>query len=167
VIGGNGHRASSGILTHDLPLTKRVLYQLSYRGCWLLPRRYSDDLRVWVSSHRACWRTRVMLHGVMDQGLRLDCRDDQHCNWIVKPPKTQTTVQDTDNHPTHRQPPKTQTPTQAIDNHPRHKQLTTTQDPDDHPKHKEPPHTNPDGDQREGRTMSGVHAKLLVWQRHA
>ena len=32
--------ASSGIWTHDLPLTKRVLYQLSYRGsgtnCYLV-----------------------------------------------------------------------------------------------------------------------------------
>ena len=25
-------KASSGIRTHDLPLTERVLYQLSYRG---------------------------------------------------------------------------------------------------------------------------------------
>ena len=32
-------KASSGIRTHDLPLTERVLYQLSYRGIdWELVR---------------------------------------------------------------------------------------------------------------------------------
>ena len=59
--------ASSGIRTHDLPLTERVLYQLSYRGSEIPESNYDyrktpgAKIRTWISNVSKANRSRMYL----------------------------------------------------------------------------------------------------------
>ena len=76
---GQCARASSGIRTHDLPLTERVLYQLSYRGHGCKEEEHKLKLSSPPIEHqgRTAWKNARSLPGVSEEAHVWVRREDQ------------------------------------------------------------------------------------------